>query len=212
MFGQLNARRTRNQDRWVSISIVVHCLILAWVLHSPRPIFVAPSYVMKGQPGGTLTRLYFGGTNGVTQEQSPHVSLPKAATANTHRMPSLPPKAKVGSALVAALRSDQPLGGSLYGSLSYGALSGPDVRPALPVFSPDPAIDREISTSLAGDVIVEVTIDEAGKITEMRLIQGLGAGVDQKVLEAVNRWQFEPATRNGTPIPSKQDVYYHFPR
>jgi len=212
MFGQLNARRTRNQDQWVSISILVHCLILTWLLHSPKPVFVAPSYVMKGQPGGALTRLYFGGATGVTQEQSSHLSLPKTASTNSHRTPPILSKAKEGSAIMAALRSNQPLGGSLYGSLSYGALSGPNVRPALPVFSPDPAIDREISNSLAGDVIIEVTIDEVGHITAMRLIQGLGAAVDQKVLDAVNRWQFEPATRNGTPIPSKQDVYYHFPR
>lgn len=94
MFGQLNARRTRHQDQWVSISILVHCLILTWLLHSPKPVFVAPSYVMKGQPGGALTRLYFGGATGVTQEQSSHLSLPKTASTNSHRTPPILSKAK----------------------------------------------------------------------------------------------------------------------
>jgi hypothetical protein len=32
------------------------------------------------------------------------------------------------------------------------------------------------------------------------------------VLEALENWRFRPATRNGIAIPSKQDVFYHFPR
>ena len=36
--------------------------------------------------------------------------------------------------------------------------------------------------------------------------------VDAKVLAALEKWQFTPASKNGVPIPSKQDVYYHFPR
>ena len=64
----------------------------------------------------------------------------------------------------------------------------------------------------SGSSAVEVTIDEQGKITELKLVQSLSQPIDQLVLAAVSKWQFLPATRNGTPIPSKQDVYYHFPR
>jgi hypothetical protein len=34
--------------------------------------------------------------------------------------------------------------------------------------------------------------------------------IDQKVLLALETWRFRPATRDGIPIPSKQDVHYHF--
>jgi hypothetical protein len=44
------------------------------------------------------------------------------------------------------------------------------------------------------------------------VIQSLGPAVDQKVLAALENWRFTPASKNGVPIPSKQDVYYHFPR
>jgi protein TonB len=57
-----------------------------------------------------------------------------------------------------------------------------------------------------------VTIDDQGKIIELKLTQSLSPAIDQLVLAAVAKWQFLPATRNGTPIASKQDVYYHFPR
>jgi TonB family protein len=57
-----------------------------------------------------------------------------------------------------------------------------------------------------------VTIDEKGNIVQKVVIQSLAPAVDSKVLEALDNWRFRPATRNGLAIPSKQDVFYHFPR
>ena len=44
------------------------------------------------------------------------------------------------------------------------------------------------------------------------VLQSLGPAVDERVLAALEKWHFTPASKNGVPIPSKQDVYYHFPR
>jgi len=109
------------------------------------------------------------------------------------------------------LPSQRPAG-EMYGSLSYGTLSGPDVRAALPVVFPDPVIDASELAGIAGDVVVEITIDDQGTVVEEILIRGLVPPVDQKVLAAIGRWRFRPATRNSVPVASKQDVYYHFPR
>jgi TonB family protein len=65
---------------------------------------------------------------------------------------------------------------------------------------------------IEGDVIVEVTIDEQGTIVQRVVLHSLGPAVDNRVLAALEKWQFTPASKNGIPIPSKQDVYYHFPR
>jgi TonB family protein len=91
-------------------------------------------------------------------------------------------------------------------------LSGEEVRPALPVVSPDPIVASAELDGLQGDVVVEVTIDEKGNIVQKVVIQSLAPTVDDKVLEALENWRFRPATRNGIAIPSKQDVFYHFPR
>jgi TonB family protein len=64
---------------------------------------------------------------------------------------------------------------------------------------------------LKGDVIVEVTIDEKGNIISTRLLSGLGHGVDERVVAVVQNWRYNPATRDGLPIPSQQDVHFHFP-
>jgi protein TonB len=60
-------------------------------------------------------------------------------------------------------------------------------------------------------VIVEVTIDAQGAVVEEKLLQGLGPGVDERVISALRDWRFRPATRNGVAISSKHDVHFHFP-
>jgi len=56
-----------------------------------------------------------------------------------------------------------------------------------------------------------LTIDAQGNVVEEKLLQGLGNGIDDKVLAAVRDWRFRPATRNGVAIPFKYDARFHFP-
>jgi TonB family protein len=213
MFSPISSGFTRRQTAWTTASLVFHFILLAFVLRSPAPIFVAPSGMRKGDGGVTLTKIYFGGQAGVTQDNpQPILTLPRPPkNAKGHRLKPLPPKMSLGNELVASAGANEPSGGSPYGSLSYGRLSGPEVRPALPVVSPDPVAGQDVA-GLAGDVIVEITIDEVGNVVDMRLLQSINPAVDQKVMAVLQRWHFAPATRDGVPIPSKQDVYYHFPR
>lgn len=192
--------------------MAVHLLLLGWVLHSPAPIFVAPASVVRGQSGSSLTRIYFGGATGVSQE-NPKPSLTWRRPPKALRPHSLEPplaKLEMGNE-TASNRPSGPAAGSLYGSLSYGTLTGPEIRPALPVVSPDPVFGSD-TAGIEGDVIVEITIDEAGTIVQKVILHSLGPAVDDRVLAALENWHFAPASKNGVPIPSKQDVYYHFPR
>jgi len=71
--------------------------------------------------------------------------------------------------------------------------------------------DLNCRAASRGDVIVEITIDAQGSVVEERLLQGLGHGVDERVIAVLRDWRFRPATRNGVAIPSKHDVHFHFP-
>jgi len=51
-----------------------------------------------------------------------------------------------------------------------------------------------------GVVIVQATIDENGDVTDAKVLKGLPMGLDQKAIEAVHQWKFQPATRNGEPV------------
>jgi TonB family protein len=212
MFTQLYPDVPKRQATLLSVSLGLHFLFLGWLLHSPAPIFVAPSSVVKGQSGSLLTRIYFGGDSGVSQEQPrPRLTWHRPAkNASAHRLEPPPAKMEAGNE-TASIQPSGPAVGSLYGSLSYGTLTGPEIRPALPIVSPDPVFGSDLA-GVEGDVVVEITIDEQGTIVQKAVLHSLGPAVDEKVLAALERWHFTPASKNGVPIPSKQDVYYHFPR
>jgi TonB family protein len=211
MFVQFNFGLPKRQAAILCSSLAVHFLFLAWILHSPAPIFVAPQEVTKGDGGSTLTGIYFGGQTGVTQSH-PEPKHFQPRNRPQHQLPELSAKMQKGNATASSLAPEGAAAGSPYGSLSYGSLSPFEVRPALPTFSFDPMIRPELLNGMAGDVIIEITIDSGGNITDMKVLQSFNPAVDQIVLAAVEKWHFLPATRNGVPIPSKQDVHYHFPR
>jgi TonB family protein len=212
MFTPLYPAISKRRATSLSVSLAIHFVFLGWLLHSPTPIFVAPSSVVKGQSGSSVTRIYFGGDSGVSQAQpKPRLTWRRPQkNANAHRLEPPPAKLEMGNE-TASIQPSGPSAGSLYGSLSYGTLTGPEIRPALPIVSPDPVFGSDV-ISIEGDVIVEITIDEQGTIVQKVVIHSLGPAVDDRVLAALEKWHFTPASKNGVPIPSKQDVYYHFPR
>jgi TonB family protein len=212
MFTPLYPVIPKRQATSLSVSLALHFVFLGWLLHSPAPIFVAPSSVVKGQSGSSLTRIYFGGTSGGSLEQpKPRLTWQRPRkNASAHQLEPPPAKLQLGNEM-ASIRPSGPAAGSLYGSLSYGTLTGPEIRPALPIVSPDPLFGSDVA-GIEGDVIVEVTIDEQGTIVQKVVLHSLGPALDDRVLAALEKWQFTPASKNGVPIPSKQDVYYHFPR
>ena len=215
MFTQLNPTIAKKPATILGGSVAAHLLLLAWVLHSPAPIFVSPSSVMQGEHGTGLQYLYFPGRPEVSEQPPQQAHLTWSHSSKDSKKPrKTPPVSKVESEteITAALAPNERPAGSPYGSLYYGKATGPEVRPALPVVARDPAIGSDLMREIEGDVVVEVTIDEQGKIVELKLIQSLSQSIDQLVMAAVAKWQFLPATRNGAPIPSKQDVFYHFPR
>jgi TonB family protein len=110
------------------------------------------------------------------------------------------------------MAANQPqAAGSSEGS-AFDSTSSDEVRIALPVVSADPFVDRSELGGRQGDVVVEITIDDKGNIVSKQVVKSFSPEIDNKVLAALQNWRFVPATRNGVPIASKQDVHYHFPR
>src|SRR6188768_1435955 len=60
------------------------------------------------------------------------------------------------------------------------------------------------------DVIVIVTVAADGAVLDAHVDDSMGADYDQAAINAVKRWQFEPATRNGKPIPARVRALVHF--
>jgi periplasmic protein TonB len=68
---------------------------------------------------------------------------------------------------------------------------------------PQPAYsERARAAGVEGKVRVEISVDERGRITNARVLQGLGHGLDEAALEAARRASFDPATRCGKAVAS----------
>jgi TonB family protein len=105
------------------------------------------------------------------------------------------------------------MAGSPYGARIPGApLTGHEIIPALPQVFPDPAITRaDLPAGVEGDVVVEVTRDERGNVVELKLIRGIGYGVEERVLATLRKWRFKPASKDGVTIASQHIVTFHYP-
>jgi TonB family protein len=212
-----------------SVSLVLHVVFIAWLLHSPAPKFLTPSFLVRGENGRYVAHLYWPGavsetatdtnsgisSSAKTQMSRQHITWDRWKNVkNRARLLNQSNDGRDSSTAIAGSIVHPRAAGSPYGSVSDGSLTGPDVRPALPIVSPDPRIDSaDLPDGIReGDEIIEITIDAQGNVVQKIVISSLSSTVDAKVLAALGNWHFLPATRFGVPIPSKQDVHYHFPQ
>lgn len=63
---------------------------------------------------------------------------------------------------------------------------------------------------IEGDVILEIVVRRDGGVGNVRVIRGLGAGLDQRAIDAVRQWRFSPARRQGTPVDVMVEVAVEF--
>lgn len=206
------ARRRYNLP--IVLSVSLHCLLLTMVLtHRQEAIFVSPTSVAYGNSDKAYHLVYLSpeGAEGAEAVAQTRLTLQAPASGIRPRRgratPQKPSATQEGEASDRSARAGTP-----YGSLLSGAATGHDVRPGYPVVFPDPPIDHaEIPSDVKGDVIVEVTIDDRGNVVDARLLQGVGHGIDEKIMATLLKWRYHPALIDGRPIASKHDVHFHFP-
>ena len=69
-----------------------------------------------------------------------------------------------------------------------------------PINVPQPAFTEAArAAGVEGKVRVELTVDETGRVVDVRVLQGLGYGLDEAALSAARSATFEPALRCGKP-------------
>ncbi len=65
-------------------------------------------------------------------------------------------------------------------------------------------------TDFHGTVLVTMTIDEEGCPRDLRVLRGLGLGLDENALDSVKNWRFRPGLNQGKPVPMKATVEVNF--
>jgi TonB family protein len=51
-----------------------------------------------------------------------------------------------------------------------------------------------------GTAAFSLIVDKTGRARDIRIVRPLGAGLDQKAVEVVSGWRFDPARKNGEPV------------
>ncbi|HYM09844.1 MAG TPA: energy transducer TonB, partial [Bryobacterales bacterium] len=86
------------------------------------------------------------------------------------------------------------------GGISATGTAGGVTAPTL-LYKVEPEFSEEArKAKYQGTVILVIEVGEDGKPRSFRIVRGLGLGLDEKAIEAVTRWRFRPAMRNGRPV------------
>jgi periplasmic protein TonB len=69
------------------------------------------------------------------------------------------------------------------------------------IFDPDPDYSEEArKAKYQGTCVLYVVVGPDGKPRDIKVSRTLGLGLDEKAIEAVKNWRFEPATKDGKPV------------
>lgn len=66
------------------------------------------------------------------------------------------------------------------------------------------------AAGVEGKVRVQLTVDETGHVVDVKLLQGLGYGLDEAALSAARHAEFEPAVRCGKPTRATFNISMRF--
>ena len=89
--------------------------------------------------------------------------------------------------------------------------SGPATTPVEITSKPNPVYTQEaLQLKIEGEVLLEVLFSANGQLHVIRVVRGLGHGLDQSAVAAANLMRFKPALRDGAPVDSKAVVHVVF--
>jgi TonB family protein len=94
---------------------------------------------------------------------------------------------------------------------SQPAETAAKVLPAEILSKPTPVYTQEArSLRIEGEVLLEVVLEASGKLHVVRVVHGLGHGLDDNAVKAAERIQFKPAVKDGQPTDSTVVVHIIF--
>ena len=69
------------------------------------------------------------------------------------------------------------------------------------VFAPDPEYSEEArKAKYQGTCVLWLVVGPDGRPRDMKVLRSLGLGLDEKAIEAVKNWRFEPAVKDNKPV------------
>ncbi len=79
------------------------------------------------------------------------------------------------------------------------------------IFSPDPQYSDEArKAKYQGTVVLWMVVTPDGRARDIKVARSLGMGLDEKAIEAVRTWKFEPAMKDGHAVAVQINVEVNF--
>lgn len=61
-----------------------------------------------------------------------------------------------------------------------------------------------------GTVVLSLVVDDQGRPQNLKVLRSLGLGLDQKAIEAVEKWRFKPGMKDGKAVPVMATIEVNF--
>jgi periplasmic protein TonB len=190
---------------WVGWSVILHAAVLI-VLFRSHPSVRVRAFLPGTPQGAHIDLSYLPGGAPHSATQSVRKQAP--AVAKETRLPLPPRLVPPPEAPASQISASSPAAST---ASSNDALGSEDIQIALTTYSPSPKPDlSRLPRGAQGEVVLDVTIDPAGQVSDLQILATLGYGIDGAVVETVRTWKFSPAIRDGVPVASVQELHFHY--
>jgi len=61
-----------------------------------------------------------------------------------------------------------------------------------------------------GSLVLALVVDDLGRPQNLKVLHSPGLGLDQKALEAIEKWRFKPGMKDGKPVPVRATIEVNF--
>jgi TonB family protein len=103
-----------------------------------------------------------------------------------------------------AFPQQQPTGAGVYHV-------GGGVTPPVPIYRVEPQFSEfGRDAGVEGTVLVQTVVGTEGQVQNPRVVRGIGFGLDEAAVAAVQQWKFKPGTKEGQPVPIYAQIEVSF--
>jgi TonB family protein len=171
--------------------------------------------VRQRQGDFTEAESMFRGALAVQDEKTTEAATTMSLYSNLLKQINRPDEAASLQARVTALRQTsrpqgKPLEANVFSASGPYRVGGGVTAPML-LYKKEPEYSEEArAAKYQGTVTLYVEVGPDGSAHNMRVVNGIGLGLDEKAMDAVSQWKFKPGTKDGAPVTTIANIEVNF--
>jgi len=88
---------------------------------------------------------------------------------------------------------------------------GEGISPPRALYHPDPEYSETARRAGYQETVqLRVTVSSSGSVQDVKIVSPVGLGLDEKAVQAVSQWRFDPSRKDGSPVPARINVEVTF--